>query len=278
MTVFLALLAAFSNAVVMLTQHVASVAAPDGAKGLRLVRYLVRSPLWLLGWVALIGAFVFQALALHVGDLSVVQPLLVVELVFALALRRLWLRQPTAKAAWGSAVLTCVGLGVFIAMAEPQGGGTTPTSAHWVVAVVACGGAAVALSLLAAAGPPVRRAALYGTASAAVWALEATFIKAATDTITGFGLWGAFEHWPLYAMAVGGAVGTVLQQAALHVGPLSVSQPLMVIVDPMVSVWLGVWLFREHFATDAATLAVATLAFAAMAAGVIALVRTAPGT
>jgi len=36
------------------------------------------------------AAFVFQALALHSGQMSVVQPLLVTELVFALILRRRW--------------------------------------------------------------------------------------------------------------------------------------------------------------------------------------------
>jgi hypothetical protein len=59
-----------------------------GASGWRLVVYLFRNPLWLFGWVALAGAFVFQALALHDGHISVVQPLLATEPVFTLVLRR----------------------------------------------------------------------------------------------------------------------------------------------------------------------------------------------
>ena len=35
--------------------------------------------------------------------------------------------------------------------------------------------------------------------------------------------------------------------AALHVGPLWVSQPFLVIIDPIVSVALSVWLFGERF-------------------------------
>jgi hypothetical protein len=34
-------------------------------------------PVWFFGWVALAAAFVFQALALHDGPLSIVQPVLV---------------------------------------------------------------------------------------------------------------------------------------------------------------------------------------------------------
>jgi TRAP-type mannitol/chloroaromatic compound transport system permease small subunit len=62
------------------------------------VLYLFRNPLWLFGWVALAGAFVFQALALHNGLISVVQPLLATELVFMLVL--IWLSVPYAARSW----------------------------------------------------------------------------------------------------------------------------------------------------------------------------------
>ena len=75
MVIVFALLAALSNAVNEATQHIASTAAPRQSSGRRLVVYLFRSPLWLFGWVALVAAFVFQALALHNGQISVVQPL-----------------------------------------------------------------------------------------------------------------------------------------------------------------------------------------------------------
>jgi hypothetical protein len=68
MVIVFALLAALSNAVNEATQHVASIAAPRRTSGWRLVVYLFRNPLWLFGWAALAGAFVFQALALHNGS------------------------------------------------------------------------------------------------------------------------------------------------------------------------------------------------------------------
>ena len=46
-----------------------------------------------------------------------------------------------------------------------------------------------------------------------------------TDTLTQFGPLGMFTHWPVYALAVGAIAAEFLNQAALHVGPLSVSQP-----------------------------------------------------
>src|SRR6266536_1373066 len=70
--------------------------------------------------------------------------------------------------------------------------------------------------------------------------------------------------------------GTWLEQAALHVGPLSVSQPALVIIDPFASIALSVWLFDERFTNSPAKIAIAILSFAVMAAGVTVLSRTAP--
>jgi positive regulator of sigma E activity len=62
----------------------------------------------------------------------------------------------------------------------------------------------------------------------------------------------------------------------LHVGPLSVSQPILVIINPFASIILSVWLFDERFTNSPAKIAVAIVAFAVMAAGVTMLTRTAP--
>ena len=274
-----ALCAAFSNALYVATQHVASTSGRVGkASGLRLVAYLIRSPLWLFGWVAAIGAFVFQAAALKNGQLSIVQALLVTELVFGLLLRKVWIRQAIHPAAWGSAALTCVALAAFVAVDQPQGGTPTPTAHAWAGALAAFGGAAAVMTLVARWGSPTRRAALYATAAAIVWALEATFIKTATETLTESGVAALFTHWPVYALAAGGVAGVVLVQTALHVGPLSVSQPLLVIVDPSLSVILSIWLFQERYTRGPAAIAGSVLAFTVMCVGVVALTRTAPST
>jgi drug/metabolite transporter (DMT)-like permease len=273
-----ALLTALSNAVSVTTQHIASTSNPRLESGWRLVLYLFRNPLWLLGWVALAGAFIFQALALHNGQISVVQPLLVTELIFGLMLRRFWIHQSILLAAWCGAALTCVGLAVFLVAGEPRGGRPTPTSQHWIAATAACSAAAAVLAVLAQRGSPGRRAALYASAAAVMWALVAVFIKTVTVTLTQFGVGGMFLHWPVYALAVSGAAGVVLQQAALHAGPLRSSQPFLVIIDPLVSIALSVWLFNEHFIPNAVVLAIAATAFAVMCVGVVLVTQTAPAT
>jgi drug/metabolite transporter (DMT)-like permease len=278
LTILFALLAALCNALNVTTQHIASTSDPERSKGWRLVVYLFRSPLWLLGWVALAGAFLFQALALHRGEMSVVQPLLVTELVFVLVLRRVWIHQAIRAITWWSAAVTCVMLALFVAMSEPQGGNAVPSSHAWVSATVATVAAAAVLALFGMRGSPRRRAALLGSSTAIMWALVATFIKTTTETLSQFGFAGMFLHWPVYALAGAGIAAEVLNQAALHVGPLSVSQPFLVIVDPIVSIALSVWVFEEYFTPNAAKIALAVLGFVGMCAGVVVLIRTAPAT
>ncbi len=278
MTVVVALAAAICNALNVVTQHIASISDPGHSKGWRFVRYLLSNPLWLFGWVALAGAFVFQAWALHIGQMSVVQPLLVTELVFALLLRRFWVRQQIRAVTWTAAAATCGTLALFIAVSEPTGGNAVASSSAWVGAVAATAGAAAVLALCSLRGSPVRRAVFLGSAASVSWALVAAFIKATTDTLTQYGLGGMFAHWPIYALAVAGLAAEYLNQAAFHVGPLSASQPFLVVVDPIVSIALSVWIFDERFTDDALRLTLAVVAFVGMCAAVVVLVRTAPAT
>jgi drug/metabolite transporter (DMT)-like permease len=278
MTILFALVAAFCNALNLVTQHIASISDPGHSKGWRFVRYLLSNPLWLFGWVALAGAFVFQALALHIGQMSVVQPLLVTELVFALVLRRFWVHQQIRRVTWVAAALVCGSLALFVAMSEPTGGTAIPSSSAWAGAIAVIAGGSAVLALSSLRGSPVRRAALLGAATSMLWALVAAFIKATTDTLTQYGFGGMFLHWPVYALAVAGLAAEYLNQAALHVGPLSVSQPLIVVVDPIVSIGLSLWIFNETFTDDALRLGLAATAFAGMGAAVTVLVRTAPAT
>ena len=275
-TIIFALAAALANAVHLMTQHAASVGVSNKHRGWDLVTFLIHQPLWLLGWAAAAAGLAFQAVALHSGQLSVVQPLLVTELVFALALRRFWIHQHIAKMAWTAALVTCAALVAFLTAAEPHGGHLQPDAADWAFALAAFGGAVAVLTVVARWGSPVRRAALYATAASITWALMAALLKATTNVLAASGPVGMLAHWPIYALIASGVLGSVLQQAALQVGPLSVSQPLIVVVDPAVAIVLSVWIFDERFTVSLTQKTVAGMAFCVMVVGVTVLSRTAP--
>ena len=242
LTIIFALAAALSNAIHLMTQHTASAGVTHEHRNWHLVRHLIRQPLWLLGWAAAAGGFAFQAVALHGGQLAVVQALLVTELVFALLLRRFWVRQHIAKTAWTAAVVTSGALVVFLSTAEPHGGTCDPippmdrrlSGLRRDRGRVGAGGT---LGIPQPPRLPVRHRGLDHLGP------DGRLIKATTDVPAHRGVLGTLEHWPLYALIVAAVVGSVLQQAALQVGPLSVSQPLIVVVDPAVAIVLSAWIF-----------------------------------
>lgn len=278
MAVLFALLTALANAVTVTSQHVASTGDSLARSGWRFILFLVRHPLWLAGWAASAASLVCQATALHFGPLSLVQPFLVTELVMALLLRRLWFHQRLRRVTWVAAAATTAALALFLVVAAPRGGAGATTSRAWIVPIAASLAASLVLVALARTGSPFRRAGLYAGATAILWALSASLIKSVTDELVAGGVGGLLARWPLYAFVAVGVAGLVCEQAALHVGPLKVSQPVIVIVDPLVSIALGVGLYGERLHTSAPDLALATLAFAVMAVGAVVLTRSAPDT
>jgi drug/metabolite transporter (DMT)-like permease len=168
-------------------------------------------------------------------------------------------------------------LAAFLSVANPSGGHPVPNKAEWASALLTFGGIIAVLTGLASKkGSPVRRAVLFAAAASITWALMATFIKAATQTLTDHGVLGMLAHWPVYALIASGIVGTILQQAALQTGPLSVSQPVLIVVDPAAAIVLSLWLFDDRLTDSAIQITIAAVAFVVMAGGVVALSRTAP--
>ena len=276
-SVLFALLGAFSQALTSVLQRLANLTGPTTKRSAwATTKFLVRQPLWLLGMVCMGGTFVFTALALYFGQLATVQPILVTELIFTLALRHFFLHDRINGRTWGAAALLCAGLVGFLVVADPQEGHGRPTATAWVVALTTRGVLIVVLVLLGMRGSPVRRAALLGAAAALVWAVDAAFVKAATEVLAHHGWSGLFLHWPVYAVVVSGVLGTVLLEAAFAAGPLATSQSALLIVDPLASIAIGIELFGEQLNSAPGAIVLQVLSLLVMCAGVVLLSRWAP--
>ena len=92
-----------ANAVASICQRLGVEDAPDGGgPSLGLVRHMIQRPVWLLGFVIMAAGYGAQSVALHLGSLNEVQPLMVSELVMVVLLLWLWYDTRCAGA-------TCVG-------------------------------------------------------------------------------------------------------------------------------------------------------------------------
>ena len=274
--IFFAVLSALSNACSAVLQRHAAVNRAPGARRWRAAMDLVRQPAWLLGGLFLIGTFGFQALALYFGPLSVVQPVLVLELIFTLGLRAFLLHDDIARRTWSAAAIICAGLAAFLLVAAPSEGSHVPDARQWIMAVSSRALIVLILLLLSRYGSPARRAALFGAATAVVWSVDAAFVKQTVDVLAHGGVLGVLTHWPLYAMAATGVLGTILLQGAYAVGPLAASQATLLIVDPLVSIALGIELFGEQLNTGPLYVLGTVVALAVLGAGVVMLSVWAP--
>ena len=276
MAILFALLSAFSNATTAVLQRQASVSQSEDQKGWRGAMALVRDPRWLVGLLFMGGTFVFQAIALYFGELAVVQPVLVTELIFTLALRRYWMHDDIRSRTWTAALMICVGLAAFLLASQPSEGHRVATVGDWVWALSIRGAVIVLLLMLSRRGSPARRAALLGCAAALMWAIDAAFVKAATDLLSQSGWIALLTHWQLYAVVASGVLGTILLQAAFAAGPLAASQPAILIVDPLASIALGIELFGEKLNTSTPAIIVSVIGLLIMAAGVVVISAWAP--
>ena len=139
---------------------------------------LIRQPMWLLGGLFLVGTFAFSALALYFGPLSVVQPVLVLELIFTLGLRVFLLHDDIAGRTWSAAASSAPGWAPSSWWPSPSEGSHVPDARQWIMAVSHPRRGRAGLLLLSRYGSPARRAALFGAATAVVWSLDAAFVKA----------------------------------------------------------------------------------------------------
>lgn len=249
--VLFALLAAVSNALATVLQRYAARTVPL-SEGFRpaLIKELLRRPVWLGGFAAVIAAACFQALALLNGELSLVQPLFVLELPFALRIGGFVLGRRIPRRGWMAVVCIVVGLGIALWAASPSPGLKRPGLGTWIPVLVGCV-AAVALLVGTALRRPEGyvRAACFGASSAVGYALTAALMKDATAAWADMGPAGFFTAWQTYGFAAAGVGALFLLENAMQSGPLVASQPALTLGDALVSLSLGVTLFEEQLRT-----------------------------
>jgi hypothetical protein len=209
---------------------------------------VARQRLWLLGIAAEVTAVALHMVAVNLGALSVVQPLLTVGLVVALPMQAL-LGLPVRKRALLAAALTVGGLAAFLVV-QPTVESRDPQSiTEWLpglilVTLVACAALIVALSRQDRA-----RSLGLGAAAGSVFALSAALVKTWGEILDAGGLPALATSWELWTALSAGLVGALLSQAAFQCGPLGGPLAAMMVVDPVIGVSLGGIVFGESFAT-----------------------------
>ncbi|GAA2863920.1 DMT family transporter [Pseudonocardia halophobica] len=243
----LALVAAALNATASVLQRRAARDQPDEQEfSFRMLLDLARRPAWIGGITAVVIGFAAQAVALTLGRVAVVQPLLIAELPFTILLAALVFHLRPGGREWWSIIALAVGLAAVVFALAPKGGDPVAVSGwEWVLGSGVTAGAATTALLLGLRAQGPRRAAAFGITTGIVFGYVAVLV-AAVGAQSRFGLHGVLTAWQTWAVVVVGPTGFFLLQNTLRAGNLVASQPGMTLANPLVATAWGVVVFKEQ--------------------------------
>jgi drug/metabolite transporter (DMT)-like permease len=276
MEIVLAVVAAILFALGTVLQQKAGLDEPVRVEGSGLLLEMARRPVWLAGIAADAFGFAAQAVALTIGRLAVVEPLLVLSVVFALPLGVQLTDQKIRRLDIVASVFVACALAVFLVVADPDGGRNNAPFGQWLIAGSACAAISAGLYVGSRGARPGLKATLLGIAAGVLFGLVAALTKTVGDQVTN-GVLTIFVHWQLYALIAVGYASMTLNQMALNTGVLAPAVATSMAFDPIVSVVVGITLFQETLTAGPAGSAVAVLALAAALAGLAVLARRREG-
>ncbi|MFF0494361.1 DMT family transporter [Nocardia sp. NPDC004068] len=249
------------------------ICATASERGAVVIGSAARQPMWWAGTVAGLAGYGLQAAALARGSLLVVQPLLMLSLLFALPLSALLAGRAVTVAQWAWAAALTVAVAAVAVLGTPQRGSSHAPLSRWVlvgtVGVVLVAGCWYG----ARGGRGPRRALLLGTVSGALFGVAAALTKGVMATAT---------HHPsrlasspeVYVLIVVAAIAIVTQQDAYSAGAVEASLPAATVAEPIVSLLLAVTVLGESLRLRGWEVALLVSALAVMVAASIALAVT----
>ncbi|HET7329090.1 MAG TPA: DMT family transporter [Nocardioidaceae bacterium] len=261
----------------ILQQRVANTRPEGESLSPRLLADLVKQRLWVAGIGLAFLAYAFQGLALAFGPLSLVQPILVVELVFAIPVSAWLHHMKVGWRNWCGVVAVGGGLAVAIAAASPHGG--DPTSAPligWIALLVAASVVTAVALLLGRKLSGTVRASLFAVAAATVMGTQSALFAITTQRIPD-GFVALFTAWQTYLLVIASIGGLTLIQSAYQAGPLAATTPVINAGKAVVAITIGLSLFNEAIADGLVPRVIAAAAMIVVFIGIVVL-DTSPAT
>ncbi|MFE7274531.1 DMT family transporter [Streptomyces sp. NPDC057623] len=255
----------------VLQQNAAQKAPLSDFLSPRILLDLMKVPRWLGGIGLMVAGMALGAMALGQGEISLVEPLLATNLLFALALSRRQTKQPLGRQGWTGLALLAGGVTAFIVAGQPHGG-SAPSGPfrQWLIIGVMVG---VALLLTAYAkrsrlssGP-----ALLATAAGLLYGVQDALTRVTGQRFAEGGMAEILTSWQPYAVVALGLTGLILVQSAFETASLRMSLPALTAAQPLAGILCGVGFLGDRLRADAGALAWEAAGLAGIVVGIILL-------
>lgn len=240
---------------------------------LSLITTLIHKRRWLAGIAVLVAGDLLAAWTLGHLDLSVSEPLLTTNLLFALVLAARLSGQALRKTDIAGAILLTAGVAALSATREVRAPAESFGSfSHWPAAAVIAVIAGFLVQLGRRRSGQVR-ATLIGTASGLVLGIADAFTRRSVQILDSHHAAHLLTSWPGYATLAASVIALWLMQNAFNAAPLKASLPAVTAAEPTAGIVLGVVVFGDTVHVTPWLLAVQAASLAAMVTGVILVAR-----
>lgn len=199
---------------------------------------LLRRPKWVLGAASMLAGFGMQAVALAFGPVALVQPIVVLELAFAIPFGILRRHRRAGPREWAGILAVMTGISIFLLAASPGSGVQNPPTLQWVESLVPVGAVAFACAAIGSTRRGPTRAMFLGSAAGLAFGLLSVLMKAVTHLLST-DVTRAFTTWQVYVTVGIGIVALTVSQSAYQAGPLAYSMPFIGVLEPLVAVVMG---------------------------------------
>lgn len=255
----------------VLQQNAAQRAPLNDFLSPRLLLDLMKMPRWLGGIGLMVAGMVLGAVALGQGEISLVEPLLATNLLFAMALSRHQTKQPLGRQGWAGLLLLAGGVTTFIVAGEPRGGtAVTDPFRHWLI-IGAMIGLALLLTTYAKRSRLVAGPALLAVAAGLLYGVQDALTRVSGERFSEGGLLHVLTGWQPYAVLALGITGLLLVQSAFETASLRMSLPALTAAQPIAGIICGVGFLGDQLRTDTGALAWEAAGLAAVVVGIVML-------
>ncbi|MGH3730613.1 MAG: hypothetical protein ACRDTU_17950 [Micromonosporaceae bacterium] len=244
------------------------------------IRHAVRRPAWLAGLVLIGLGATLHGVALALAPLVLVQPIGVLALPLVAVLHVRGQAQARAQGTrlgvptLAAIAATAVGVALFVTVAATVTTSGTPSPGGYVRACWFAGFAVIALVGVGIATVGRRRCLAYAAAAGVAFAQVSVLVRAIGQPLAA-GTWQIPFVAPI-GIVVALGVGGVLVQLGYASGPPAVVVACLTIVDPLVSVGVGIGLLGETSPVTAWILLAGAASALIAVAGTVALARHHP--